>query len=77
MIERLALKEQGSEINLWLKEYLLRIHNQLLEPHFHYSFLGPLSIFLWEKQLLKHWKAAKLWHMMLHVIARNIIRKCS
>ncbi|CAI9084844.1 glycosyltransferase family 1 protein [Candidatus Methylacidiphilum fumarolicum] len=65
---------QGNEVNLWLKEYLIRIHHRLLSTHL-LSFFAPFYNSLWEKQLLRHWKAAKLWHIMLHGSARDIIHK--
>jgi len=66
---------EGQEINLWLKEYLLRLHSRLLGTKLLYSLFAPLYISLWEKQLLTHWNAAELWHIMLHGTARNIIHK--
>ncbi|QSR88593.1 glycosyltransferase family 4 protein [Methylacidiphilum caldifontis] len=62
------------EKNLWLKEYLLRLHAKILKGKYQNSLIFHY-ISLWEEGVLKHWTKAKLWHVMLHGTALKILQR--
>ncbi|MDD4933204.1 MAG: glycosyltransferase family 4 protein [Methylacidiphilaceae bacterium] len=60
-----------SEVNLWRKEYLLRLHAKLLGDRA--PWMIPRYIALWEAGVLRRWEHADLWHVLLHGAAPRIL----
>jgi glycosyltransferase involved in cell wall biosynthesis len=66
--------ERQQAINVWLKEYLLGIHNRVLRGRYELQ-MAPFYARLWEAGVLARWRRADIFHFMLHGNARNLVRR--
>ncbi|CAF0694360.1 glycosyltransferase family 4 protein [Candidatus Methylacidithermus pantelleriae] len=72
--KRILPQARESEVNLWLKEYLLRAHSYFL-GNWCYEQLVPYYLGLWDTGVLRRWKRADLWHFMLMGTAKRAITR--
>ncbi|QSR86416.1 glycosyltransferase family 4 protein [Candidatus Methylacidiphilum infernorum] len=73
--DRKILKDHPEkEVNLWLKEYLRVLHSKVFGTKYQDS-LFYAYLLLWEKGVLKHWRKADLWHLLLHGTALKILQR--
>jgi len=64
--------QQEQAQNIWVKEYLLHAHLKLLKERWANSMF-PKYQRLWEKQVMKQWKDADIFHVMSQGTALELI----
>jgi glycosyltransferase involved in cell wall biosynthesis len=64
----------GRAVNLWPKEYLIRLHGMLLRNWMMPQF-APLYGDLWQAGVLRRWEKCELLHVMLHGTALKLVRR--
>jgi glycosyltransferase involved in cell wall biosynthesis len=60
--------------NLWLKEYLLGLHNRLTSGRFAFELM-PLYADAWQAGVLRNWNRCDILHLMLHGTSLSIIER--
>lgn len=61
-------------VNIWIKEYLLQAHSQLI-PRLGSEALKPFYRQIWEIGAMANWSRCDILHIMLHGGGRHLIRK--
>lgn len=61
-------------INLWPKEYLIRLHGRLTRGRLMLEF-APLYAGLWQMGVLRRWDLCDILHLMLHGTGPSLVRR--
>jgi len=68
------LVQENKLVNVWIKEYLLRLHYKILNER-GIEFLFPLYSDLWQAFIKSRFSQCDIFHIMLHGTAIKLIRK--
>ncbi|MBF6571131.1 MAG: glycosyltransferase family 4 protein [Candidatus Binataceae bacterium] len=66
--------ERDRAVNLWAKEYLIRLHGRLTRGWLAQEF-ARLYADLWQISALRRWERCDILHLMLHGTGRKLIRR--
>src|SRR5579875_925905 len=66
--------ERDRAINLWPKEYLIRLHGRLTHGSLMLDF-APLYAGVWQIGALRRWAPCDILHLMLHGTGPSLIRR--
>jgi glycosyltransferase involved in cell wall biosynthesis len=61
-------------VNLWPKEYLIRLHGRLTRGRLMLEF-APLYAGLWQMGVLRRWDRCDILHLMLHGTGTSLVRR--